>query len=330
MKLAQAFALFPLLAVPVTTMASTLGQGTTLAGAVFVNACAGSQAFGSSPWAGDAFNGGATDSFVNCSSASSVVGGSASVSASNSGSYFGHGFNNDASASAAPGILHAGANNNASNASQFAGAAANVGFNDTLTVGGGSGTGVLILPFFVDGSLSAGGFSGGADLTITAYKNFNQIDAYGANTAAYNLFNSLNTTHNGDVFSSWDREAIEWGTSANDINSMLIGQWVDMAIPITFGQSFEYGIYAEVYMTQSSGSYFGPTTQNANFLHTIAYGAGSYVMQGANKITDLNFSGTSAGIDYTQSLVGIPEPASLLLCLLGAGALAVRYRPARR
>jgi hypothetical protein len=223
-------------------------------------------------------------------------------------------------------VLHAGANNNATNASQFAGAAANVGFNDTLTVGGSTGTGVLVLPFYLDGFLSASGPSGGSELNITAYKDFNQIDAYGANTAAYNLFNSLNQTHNGDIGSSWDREAIAWGTSANDIKTMVIGQWIYMTIPITFNQSFEYGIYAEAYMTQSSGAYAGPTNQSADFMHTVAYGAGAYVVQGSNTITDLTFSGSDAGIDYTQSLVTIPEPGSVGFVLLGLAAVGRRMR----
>jgi PEP-CTERM motif-containing protein len=312
---------------PLVLEANSVGQASTPSGAAFVNACAGSQAFGGIPWPGDAFNNGATDSYVNCNYAASSVGGSATVNASNSGSYFGYGFSNSASASASPGALHLGGNNDASSPTEFSGSAANVGYNDTVTISGGTGTGIWVVPFYIDGTLSSTGAGSGSSLWMTAYKNNTQIDAYGANTAAYNLFNSINTTHNGDIGSSWDREAIAWGTSGSGLTSMTIGQFVYFAIPITFGTSFEYGIYAEIWNTQSSGGYSGPTVESADFNHTIAYAAGSYVVQGSTIIGNLTItSSASSGINYSESLVTIPEPGTICLVLLGAAALAVRRR----
>ncbi len=296
--------------------AAAIGQATTPAGAVFVSACSGNQAFGSGNSAGNAYNGGNSDQYVTCNTSTSSVGGSTSTSSASSGNVSGYNFINSASASASPALLHLQADNSASAATQFAGAEASVGFNDSNTITGGTGDALWVLPFWVDGVLSTSGVGTLSQLQLAAYLNYNAINAYGADTNAFNTFNSLNTTHNGDILSSWDSEAIEWGTSGYGTPTMNVAQWVYVVIPFTFNTSFEYGIYASVWNTQSSGGYAGPAVESAEFQHTIAYGGGSYILQGSNVIT--NFTVTSAaGIDYSQSLVESPEPAGLALTAAG-------------
>jgi hypothetical protein len=305
--------------------AGPIGQATTPANGVFASACAGNQIFGGAPTAGIAYNLGNSNAQVMCDAKSLPAGSTAIANASNMGSNYGYSYMNSATATATPGQLHLGGSNFASNATSFAGSVANVGYNDTVTFSGGTGSAFWVLPFWVDGTLTASGPSGGSQLAITAYANFNPVQPYGDSAALYSWFTAHNQTHNGDVYSSWDTETIEWGTSANDITSMTIAQFIYLAIPFTYGQQFEYGVYADIWNTQSAGQYFGPTSQTADFTHTITYAGNSFVVQG-NNITS-NISLTSGdGIDYSRTLNFAPEPSSIGLGASGIALLIARYR----
>jgi hypothetical protein len=312
---------------PVAGQAGILGQATTPSGAAFVNACAGSQVFSGLPAAGEAFNGGVTDQYVNCNFATSLIGGAATVSANNSGSYGQYGFSNDATASASVGVLHLGGHNDASAATTFAGSSANAGFNDTITIGGGSGQGIWIAPFYVDGALSSLGGGGKAQLWITAYQNFTQLDMYGNNSAAYQAFAAKNQLSNGDISSSWDTMAMAFGASGDGLVSMTVGRYVYFAMPITFGVAFEYGIYANFALGQSASVFSGQFHETADFNHTIGWGGGGYVIQGSNVISNPTYT-SLAGINYSLPLAPSPEPASFGLVLLSAAGIlaAVRRR----
>lgn len=309
---------------PFHLFASTLGQATTPAGAVFVGACSGNQIFGSGNSAGDAYNGGNSTANATCTTATSTVGGSVSVDSPSSGVANGYSYTNDASGFGSPGLLHLQADNTASAPTTFAGAEANIGFNDMNTISNGTGNAVWVLNFWVDGLLSATTPGSLSELQIAVYSNFNAVNAYGADTTAYNIFNSLNTIRNGDIGSSWDTETIEWGATGAGTTSLPVGQFVHIAIPFTYGTAFEYGIYASVWVTQSSGGFAGQTVEAATFDHTIAYDS-SYVVQDGNTITDFTVT-SAAGLDYSQSLVTSPEPSAIFLSATALLALCLLRR----
>lgn len=309
-----------------------LGQGTTAAGAAFASAASGNQAFSSLGQPGDAIMGGVSTQYVNAQTSTSAVGGTASASASNSGSANGYPFSNHASGSATLGTIKLSASNNGSTATAFPGGSANAGWNDmfTLTGGGANGTtGIWITPIVLNGSMSAIGNGASGTFQVAAYKNYNVLQPYGnaLNSQAYNAFTSLNTTHNGsDKYSSWDYQmagfgVVDYGPSDTDTLQTLTvtNRVINFAIPFTWGTAFEAGFYANLMAGErASGGFAGQNTTNLDFSHTLTWGGPGYVIGNGGNITNFNIASTS-GFDYSSAAV--PLPATLWL--FGSGLIGL-------
>lgn len=80
-------------------------------------------------------------------------------------------------------------------------------------------------------------------------------------------------------------------------------------IPVTFGVSFEFALYANASARQgTNGGFLGQNQTSVDFGHTISYAGGAYFL-GDNNSTITNLTYTSAsGFDYQNA--AIPEPAT--------------------
>src|SRR5713226_1025155 len=130
MKLQQAFLLLA------ASGCAFANQVNTPIGLGFANTCAGDQYFGSLPNPGDGFST-VSDQYLTCQTS---TGAPAFASAVNSGIANGHSYSNNATAQAGPGFIKVGASNTGMQAIPFPGAAAYGGWNDQMTIGGGSGS----------------------------------------------------------------------------------------------------------------------------------------------------------------------------------------------
>lgn len=129
-----------------------------------------------------------------------------------------------------------------------------------------------------------------------------------------------------------DPRATEWqrvGYGARYGADRLVLDVVTFAVPVTIGQSFDWGVFATLQAGASSyGASPSRSTALADFSQTLDYGgsAGLYIgdqpMQGWSLVSD-------SGVDWLSSPV--PEPGSQALLLAGAGVLlALRAAPRGR
>lgn len=289
---------------------------------------------------GDAFHGGTSDAYVNCQAASSLPGSMALASASNSGSQNGHPFSNSASASGSTGTIKISASNSGSAAVTFPGAVANAGWNDQITITGGTGTGIWIVPIQVNGQMDAVGSGASGAFEVAAYQNYNVLQPYGnsLNSTAFSQFNALNVTHNGTIYSSWDFQMVAFGVTdygpsdPASLQHLTVDRVIYFAVPFTFGTPFELGIYAEVGAGERAAG--GSTIQNStqlDFSHTITWdGKGVVIPTGGTSTTDFNIASAS-GFDYSRGVNSpVPEPSAGVALALGLGTLGLLKRRARR
>ncbi|MCE9618773.1 MAG: hypothetical protein K8R92_02565 [Planctomycetes bacterium] len=311
------------------------GQSTTPDGAAFASVAAGSQAFSGLGAPGDAVQGGVSTLYVNAQTSTSGIGGTATANASNSGSSGIYPFSNNAFGSASVGTIKLSAYNNGSMAVSFPGASANAGWNDqfTLTGGGANGTtGIWVVPIVVNGSMTALVNGASGTMQVAAYKSHNILQPYGSaiNSQAYNLFNALNTTHNGTIFSGWDYQMVAFGTTnwgPSDSSSLpfmsISNRTLSFAIPFTWGTAFSAGFYANLMAGErASGGFGGQTTTDLDFSNTILWGGKGYVVGSEGNITDFSIDSLS-GFNY-----GAPAPAPSTFALL-CSSLAVLARRRR-
>ncbi len=332
------------------------GQSTTPAGAGFASACSGNGFSGISS-VGNAMNNGVSTSFgspptqqaLTCAFETSTVGGIASTPLlSTVSSFNGHAYSNSAKATAGVGVIKLQSTNTGSSATNFSGAGAQGGWNDSLTVTGGpAGTqALLVVPIHVIGQMTSFGQGANGLVEVGIYRNNAVLQPYGAtiNADSYNLFKSLNSAFNpvlnqtsvaeGTVLFGWDYQmkpfgAVDYGASTLTTNSLTIDQVVRFVVPFTWGQAFTLGIYAATSSGETaSGGAVVSNTATAAFQDTIYWDSGAYVLP-ANGVGSpiTNFVITaSSGADYSAAFV--PEPATL--ALLAAGALAVPLVRRRR
>jgi len=349
-------------AVPVAAAHATLGQSTTPSGDAFVSSCAGN-GFGGIGDAGDAISGGTSFSIGSppgveaqtCSSQMSPTPG-ASVTTSQqtvNGTNFGNIYNNNSSATASLTTIHTNASNSGDTDTQFAGAAAQGGFNQTFTpMGGTIGTqGILPVHISVDGTLIASGpgSGGSALLEVEMYENNNRLQPYNTtlNQTAYNDFTAANSAFNpttnstqvgeGNVFFSWDYQMkpyeVVWNAGDPGSETELnVSETVTFFLPVTWGTPIEVGLYGLSLASEAAnGASAGPNSSTSDFQNTITWaGVGEPLNANGSPsgITDFTLD-TSSGINYVQSFVPAPEPGGLAVLGAGLAGLA-RLRDRRR
>ncbi len=310
-----------------TLSAAWAGQISTAIGSGFANACAGTQYFGGLPNPGDGFST-TTDTFMTCQTTTGSP-----ASAANSGAH-----NTDsATAQAGVGFIKVGASNSTNGGVAFAGAAAYGGWNDQMTIGGGTGNAVWIAAFTLTGDIDATGPRGLSRVGVAAYENHNFLQPYGAaiNGFAYNEFTSLNGGNvNGGIRNSvilfgWDYQGVWYGADES-LNSYALNRTVYFALPFTYGTPFEFGVYSGGVVGVGSSGAVG--TSSFDLTHTLTWAGTSYVIDQNNQ-TNPNFTlASQSGFNYSQPFnAPAPEPATAGSLLLALGAVAcLKRRMVRR
>jgi hypothetical protein len=334
-----------------TLLTLTLGAGIAFAGQAsvpigfgFANACAGNGAFSGLPNPGDGF-GNLNNSQTTCNLSMAAI---ATASASGSGvSVFGSvPFSNSASAYAEAGVIKVGATNSGAGVNGFPGGAAYGGWNDSLTITGGSGDGIWVAPLFVDGALTATGNGALTRMGVAVYKNLNFLQPYATtlNANAYAAFLAANGgasgVRNDVILFSWDYQGAWFGANEfagpGDVPSFSISKNIYFAIPFTYGTPFTLGVYMGGVAGETSSS--GDTTVNSSvfdFTHTASWGGPGVVLDpgGNNPSSSFNVnsnSGFNYNVPFAPPPSEVPEPGTAGLAAAAVGAFAIwkRWRTA--
>jgi hypothetical protein len=300
------------------------GQATNSIGSGWASVCAGSQYFSTLPAPGDTLP--TTDPYINCALTSGSL---ASVSFTDP--YSGHAQNNTASAMAGPGYIVINASSTDEAGIPFGGAEAYGGWNEQVTINGGTGAGLWVVPIAINATLTATAPGSISRLGITAYENHNLLQPYGNGAASYNLFvadngGSSNLANTNVILFSWDYQALWFGADyPSNVTSYTVNRTVYFVFPFTYGVSFEFGIY----MGGVAGQHSSTAANNSTFdPPSLGWGGAGVVADPNNPgNTTTNFtidSSSGSGFNYSQPYA--PEPSTWSLLLLGLGAAAWRRR----
>ncbi len=321
--------LLPLLTLATgAAFAGTVGQSSVPIGSGFASVCAGSQFFGSLPNPGDPLP--VSDQYLNCAVSYGPL-----VSVTNTTPYNGNAMNNTASAAGGPGVLSIDASSVDAAGIPFGGVAAYAGWNDQMTITGGSGGGLWVVPVDIDATLTASQPGSLSRLGITAYENYSVLQPYGGGAASYNLFVSKNggsgNLRNSAIAFGWDDQAlwfgaVNYGADPSTLPSYTVNRTVYFVFPFTYGVPFEFGIY----MGGVAGQIGSGSANNSAFdPPSLSWGGAGVVADPNNPAsTTTNFTLTSqSGYNYT--VAATPEPASagmMLLAGICAAAAGLRRR----
>jgi len=312
------------------------GQSTLASGHGYVSACSGST-LGTFENAGGRI--GVTGPDRTCGEATSAGTGAAShatLTTSSTGPIVAApgAFTNTATGTASVGTIHLSAENHASTATYFAGAQANGGWNDNITIdnSGLTGTsGIWIFAVHVEGTLAAlGNYGASSGFGVEVFKNHAGLLDLGAGIPSYDAFvaanppliPSLNIEYGEFEQKNW---SYGWGDHGQDVTKM-ISEDVMFAVPFIYGTEFTLGVFGQVSAGESSASiYFGDNHASADFANTINWVGKGYVVDASGHgphSTDFSVSSLS-NFAYAGA---VPEPAAWTLMLAGFGAVGAAMR----
>ena len=332
-------------------------QADVAAGSAGVGACAGSQAFGGGLVPGNIYCAGIDTTpdgpYVHHTSASAAFNQPAAFASVTNPTTQpdSNVYADSAWAMASQATLHLFSTFNETGSTAFVGAVADAGWNDTVTITGGTGQGIWNAQVFVHGDLSApGGYASQARLVVAPYVNGGQIaigQTSGPNidpkTVAFFAANnsycktlpgfSANCAQYGTpvISSIGNQEVIFTASNANfnnqdpnppdTIQNLAFSQMITFEIPFTYGVSFKLGIWADssagVY---SSGAF--PTAGTADVGQTILWGGSSVTGNPNAQATGLD------GFNYNVSNAVAPEPSYFVVAGVALGLGAVLRRRA--
>jgi len=197
----------------------------------------------------------------------------------------------------------------------FANGLGHGGFRENFVVNGGApGTQAwMLVDIAVTGSMSASGFAGAANFNIAAFVDDNELrsDEPGWDNG------------NSDPIST-DRQRAIWGVSTSfvgDSDSRVISDMITFAVPITIGETFNFGIYGyAVAGKRSSSGVAGSSSSGIDFGNTITW-EGARIVDANGSLISGTSIGSDTGLDW-ESRVPAPGTASLAL----AGLLASTRR----
>lgn len=314
----------------------SLGQSTLANGAAFVSACAG-LGFSYIGPAGNAINGGVSDTQAGCQANTSAVGGLVSATATQAGTKFGNPYAGSASGSAGQKFIKLDSATSGSSATGFSGGQVQGGWNErmTITSPGKSGADLWMLPILVTGQLNASQLGARGVVALEVYMNRYSILPYGdaLHAQALQTFQTLNTTHNGSIGSGWSNEQIEWGVADYGpgnpltVTSLNVNTTVWFAVPMVYGQAFDLGVFALASTGQlAAGGQQVANTSGVSFGHTFAWGGKGYLLSGNQHVPNFSLS-AATGLNYDQAYASpVPEPTTLAMALAGLGWLGLRRR----
>jgi hypothetical protein len=210
------------------------------------------------------------------------------------------------------------------------------GWTDKLTIfapGLAGQPGTLVFHVHASALLTASGFSGTSNLTVTPYLNKNTI-------LQSSLFNSAIAALGGVGFGT-DRQAKRWGiSSTNPLISTSVGGTILFTANFTFGTEFELGVFGWAYgSSRSSSGVAGVSTgdiPNAQF----QWAGISQVLHSGNAISGWSISSLS-GRDWTGpyaatvsgalsfgDFLGNPDAETVAIELRNSGGAVVETFPA--
>lgn len=275
---------------------------------------------------------------ANCNASTSSGIGTAASTASDGGPIgaLGGSFSGNTSGQAQTGIIKLQATENSTMTGHFTGAASNGGWNDSYTVGGGTGQGLWVIPIQVTGNINAQAAGTTAIVQLMPYVNSSPIFGSPAqNGAALGQFRSLNTQNNGDVISAFGFEIISWGAvnhgSGDPLTQFAVNEIVNLVIPITYGLSVDMGIYASSLVGERAQTAARGYAE-ADFDSTITWLGQGYVLDwdAVNGVGDRNDNITvtaESGQNYNRSFAtAVPEPSSAVIFCLAIALIGVARR----
>ena len=318
---------------------ATAGQATLADGHGYVSACSGST-LGTFENAGGRI--GVTSADRTCGEATSAgvgAGSHATLTTSSTGPIVAApgAYTNTATGTASVGTIHLSADNHASTATYFAGAQANGGWNDSVTIDNAALTGtsgIWVFALHVEGTLAAlGNYGASSGFGVEVMKNHDGLFGLGAGIPSYDAFVAANgplAPSSNVYYGAFEQKnwSNGWGDNNHDVTT-VINEDVMFAIPFTYGTAFTLGVFGQVSAGESSASiYFGDNQASADFANTISWVGKGYALDASGSgphSTDFSISSLS-NFAYAG---GVPEPASWTLMLAGFGAIGAVARRRR-
>jgi MYXO-CTERM domain-containing protein len=328
--------------------AGPINQGGVSAGSSAAASCAGSQFFGGGLGPGTFYCGnvpGPDQPYVNVGPTDVETFAQNSFSSASGPTGQGS-FTNNSWASANQGVIHLYSTSNEQDGTPAVGTVADAGWNDTVTITGGTpgSQGIWNIQILVHGELIAdGAYASMAELELAPYVNGNLLAQtqgfYLANDGYCHSFAGVPYTcqwYGAQVNSGPGYQVITFLAENNDdalgpytapttVKDYTFNQLVTFQIPFTFGTAFELGIWADTLAgTKSYGAH--PDNATANVGNTLTWNGSTVLPTGDGTGTpSSNFTATGlGGFDYNVAVT--PEPGCFVLAALALGLGAALRR----
>jgi hypothetical protein len=215
---------------------------------------------------------------------------------------------NSASSTAGMGIVQLQARNTAPANVQFPAGVGTGGWSETMTItapGLAGQAAVWTFAVGVQGTLNTDS-PNLARLFASVFKNQGELPN---NVPGFTLGGS-------DVFGT-DRQRVRWDAATGA--DRTINSVVTFAVPVTLGQSFNWGVYAALSAGMGAWSPSLPTVGTTTAQVQLRYGGSTGLTVGGAAVADYTLNAAS-GLDW-QAATPVPEPRSAALLLAGVAML---------
>ena len=246
-----------------------------------------------------------------------------------------HPFNASATGTASIGSLKLEGTSAGSAQTSASGGVATVGWNDNITLTGGTGNSLWVVPLLVHGKLTAVGDGALARMEIALYKNGATLTGGAGNLGiAYAQFQALTQEVNGTILYGFSDQRVAYGASdvyppenGGTLQQLNIDHTIYFVVPFTYGQTFKLGIWSSAHAGQiSSGAPHVPNTATFEMGNTITWNGKGYILDPNTLTQSTNFTiNSQSGFDYTEAVV--PEPSTAALLCAGVLGLFALRRP---
>jgi hypothetical protein len=211
---------------------------------------------------------------------------------------------NSASSTAGMGLVQLQAQNTAPANVQFPAGVGTGGWSETMSItapGLAGQAAVWTFAVEVQGTLNTNS-PNLARLFASAFKNQGEL---ASNVPGFNLGGS-------DVYGT-DRQRVRWDAASGV--DRTIDSVVTFAVPVTLGQSFNWGVYAALSAGMSAWSPSLPNVGTTTAQVQLRYGGSTGLTVGGVAVADYALNAAS-GLDW-QAATPVPEPGTTALLLAG-------------